>query len=114
MPVINRDAFQLWGNAQDFNENSEAGSSDQLAAKPVSLLGWGCKELGGVQVTPAKGSQSWGNIQWTLVQLSWLFNYENTFIPVDKLLLQAPKGLLLPRGPCPGIPALPHNPKTRG
>lgn len=47
MPVINRDTFERWGNAQDFNENLGAGSSVQLAAKPVSLLGWGCKESSG-------------------------------------------------------------------
>lgn len=58
LPVINLDAFELRGNAQDFNENSGAGSSDQLATKPVSPLGWGYKELGGAQTTPAKGSQS--------------------------------------------------------
>ena len=54
-----------------------------------------------------------GDIQWTLGQLFWLFNYENTFILVGKLLLQAPKGLHFPgtlvqesletRGEMPGL-----------
>lgn len=39
-PIINRDAFELWGNAQDFNKNSGAGLGDKLAVSPTSLLGW--------------------------------------------------------------------------
>ena len=58
LPIINRDAFELWGNAQDFNENSGSGNSDQLATEPVSLLPGGSGNWGGggAQVTPAKGS----------------------------------------------------------
>lgn len=47
LPIINWDAFELWGNAQDFNENSGSGNSDQLATRPVSLLRGGSGNWGG-------------------------------------------------------------------
>lgn len=58
LPIINWDAFELWGNVQDFNENSGSGNSDQLATRPVSLLKGGSGNWAGgrAQVTPAKGS----------------------------------------------------------
>lgn len=77
MPVINRDAFELRGNAQDFNENSGAGSSDQW--QPVSLLGWACKEL--------------ADVQWILIKSFWVFNCGDTFIPAGRSFPHVPKGL---------------------
>lgn len=74
----------------------------------------GKQEMGGAQVTAAKGSWSQGGIQWTLVGLSWWFDYENTFILACKLLPRAPKSLCFPGTLVQESQDLPLMPKQAG
>lgn len=76
--------------------------------------GLGMQGAGGSPGHPSQGFSKLADVQWTRVKSLWLFNYENTSIPVGKLFPQAHRGLLLSRHPRPGTPGPSQNAETRG